>query len=625
MILLAALTLSVVATTSTPIVPNDNRTAAGVLTDGVLTLKLRAATGIWKPKGEDGPALEVEAFGEERHPLTIPAPLLRVPEGSTIAASVRNELTTALRVHGLCDRQAGVCTPVDVPPGETRDIRFTAGTSGTYHYWATSTGCRSHFVPVGDGQLSGAFVVDPPGATAARDRVFVITEWAALTRAQFEQLLVADDPGALFLGLKPEVLFTINGLAWPHSERLEYQLGDAVRWRVLNMSTQNHPMHMHGFYFTVDGQGDGIRDRTFPPEQRSTVVTQLMRPGSTLAITWKPERVGNWLFHCHVMTHVSPTLHVDGSPKPAGGHGHAHHDSSLGMTGMVLGITVTGPETREPHTAEASPAAPRRFSLVMKEESGRFGEAPALAFALDGDPSSRNPASVPGPTLVLTRGEPVEITLVNRMREGTAIHWHGMELESYYDGVHGWSGSGRRTTPMIEPGESFVVKFTPPRAGTFMYHTHVHDNRQLTSGLYGAMIVHESGEAFDSDTDHIVVLGKSGPALDAPIVINDARQPAFVFKAGLGHRIRLINITPNDTVAVTLRTNAGPVNWRPITKDGAPVPSALCKEGPAQQVISVGEIYDFEYQAPPGRQTLWFEVRTLAGKWLAQGHIIVRP
>ena len=67
------------------------------------------------------------------------------------------------------------------------------------------------------------------------------------------------------------------------------------------------------------------------------------------------------------------------------------------------------------------------------------------------------------------------------------------------------------------------------------------------------------------------------------------------------------------------------MTWRPLTKDGAPVPSGLCKDGPAQQVISVGEIYDFEYEAPPGRQTLWLEVRTLAGKWLAQGHIIVRP
>ena len=62
-----------------------------------------------------------------------------------------------------------------------------------------------------------------------------------------------------------------------------------------------------------------------------------------------------------------------------------------------------------------------------------------------------NPGPVPGPVLVLTRGEPVEITLVNRMTEPTAIHWHGIELESYDDGVPGWGGSPessrRRSSP----------------------------------------------------------------------------------------------------------------------------------------------------------------------------------
>ena len=111
----------------------------------------------------------------------------------------------------------------------------------------------------------------------------------------------------------------------------------------------------------------------------------------------------------------------------------------------------------------------------------------------DGSADDRD-VPVPGPTLVLTRGEPVEITLVNRLPEGTAIHWHGMELESYYDGVHGFSGAGQRVTPLIEPGGSFVVRFTPPRTGTFMYHTHMHDPRQLTSGLYGAMLVVEPDE-----------------------------------------------------------------------------------------------------------------------------------
>jgi len=68
-----------------------------------------------------------------------------------------------------------------------------------------------------------------------------------------------------------------------------------------------------------------------------------------------------------------------------------------------------------------------------------------------------------------------------------------MELESYYDGIAGWSGTQGHTAPMIEPGASFVVKFTPPTAGTFIYQTHLDEIRQLSSGLYGPLIVLEHG------------------------------------------------------------------------------------------------------------------------------------
>ena len=149
----------------------------------------------------------------------------------------------------------------------------------------------------------------------------------------------------------------------------------------------------------------------------------------------------------------------------------------------------------------------------MQSEPERFGDAPAYGFVVAEAPDAAGGehVPVPGPTLVLKRGEPVEITVVNRLPEGTAIHWHGMELESYYDGVHGWSGAGEQVTPLIEPGGSFVVRFTPPRTGTFIYHTHLHDDRQLTSGLYGAMLVVEPGETFDEATDHVFVMGRGGP------------------------------------------------------------------------------------------------------------------
>ena len=64
------------------------------------------------------------------------------------------------------------------------------------------------------------------------------------------------------------------------------------------------------------------------------------------------------------------------------------------------------------------------------------------------------------------------------------------------------------------------------------------------------------------------------------------------------------------------------MTWTPLTKDGAPLPASARAPVPARQTIAVGETYDFEVDVPPGRQTLWIEVRSTAGKWQAQGQIV---
>ena len=62
--------------------------------------------------------------------------------------------------------------------------------------------------------------------------------------------------------------------------------------------------------------------------------------------------------------------------------------------------------------------------------------------------------------------------------------------------------------------------------------------------------------------------------------------------------------------------------WKPVAKDGALVPARESVGAPARQTIAVGETYDFE--APPGRKTVWLEVRTASGKWQAQAHVIIK-
>jgi len=141
--------------------------------------------------------------------------------------------------------------------------------------------------------------------------------------------------------------------------------------------------------------------------------------------------------------------------------------------------------------------------------------------------------------------------------------------------------------------------------------------------VYSPLVL-EPDQVFDETVDHVFVLGRGGPALDAPTVINGNSAPQVVWTAGKRHRVRLINITPNDIVSISLRTSAENALWRPLAKDGAMLPSERSVMETATKVIAVGETYDFEYETPPGRQSLWLEARSPGGKWQVQAHIIVK-
>ena len=610
------------AASPTPVQINDNRTPAGTRAGGTLTLDLRAGLGLWWPEGPAGPSLTVQAFGAGTDALQVPSPLVRVPEGTTILARVRNDLDAPLELHGMCPRDGSPCPTVTVAPQESQELRFMAGRAGTYHYWATTTRLPLGFRSVGDTQLSGAFIVDPVEAPA-NDRVLVITDWTNLTLDQLRLLEAADNTEKLFRSLDPRYTFLINGHSWPATERFTYDLDDQVHWRVVNLSSQQHPLHLHGFYFEIEELGDGIKAAPVDPATAQRVVTQLMPTGGTMRMTWKAERPGNWLFHCHIADHISPKRRLGEAADVHAEH-HGGHSMDAGMGGMVLGVTIR--DTRTSAAPTVASAEPRKITLEMQTGPARVGTAPTYGFALASDSARGAPAplAVPGPTLALRRGDPVEITLINKLGESTAIHWHGMELDSYYDGVHGWSGAGAQVTPMIDPGAAFTVRFTPPRPGTFIYHTHLHDGPQLAGGLYGALVVTEPGEAFDPLTDHVMVIGRAGGEMGSPTVLNGELEPTVILKAGVRHRLRFVNITPNDVFVVSLTTASDPVQWCPVTKDGAPVPVAAAASRPATQKIAVGETYDFEFDAPPGRQSLWLNVRTPAGKWQVQGRVLVK-
>jgi FtsP/CotA-like multicopper oxidase with cupredoxin domain len=557
--------------------PNDNRAPAGELRQGVLTIRLVVQMARWYPEAKDGPFTDVAAFAEQGHTPQVPGPLIRVPTGTTIDVTVRNALTDSIvYVHGLATRPAAANDSVAVPPGETRTVRFAAGQAGTYLYYATA-GTINYDIRERE-QLTGAFVIDEVGARTD-DRIFVMDIWG-------EPRDSVTYPNAL----------AINGRTWPFTERITATVGDSLRWRVINGTARNHPMHLHGFYFRVDSHGTFLQDSVYPSGEGRLAVTEDLSVGETMRMAWQPNRPGNWLFHCHITFHVIPGARLE--PAPASAHsGHAL-DPTKHMAGLVLGIQVRpGRGWTEPPRP-----APRPLHLFVNEGPRRHLAPRALGFVLQrGEvPPAPDSVEIPGSVLVLTQNEPTDITVVNRLAEATAIHWHGIELESFSDGVAGWSGERAHLAPVIAAHDSFTARLTLPRAGTFMYHTHLDDLAQLTAGLYGAIVVVPTGHPFDPLTDHVFVVGWDGPAEPPHLVVNgDSASAPIEMSAGVRQRLRFANIGPAQRVVFAVRRDSTVLTWRPVAKDGADFPARLAVPGPARKRIAVGETYDVEF-TPPG-------------------------
>jgi manganese oxidase len=581
---LAALPLAA----SLPVIrANHNDRPAGSLVNGVLTLRLVARAGMWHPEAEDGIGIPVEAFAEEGRALENPGPLIRVPEGTEILVRVRNAIAgVTLVVHGLTTHPNEGVDSLVIAPGGERETRFRAGTRGTYFYWGTTTGASLAQRRRVDSQLSGALVVDPIGVQP-HDHVFVIGVWIDSLTLQGKR--------------SPHEIPTINGKMYPYTESFGYAVGDSVRWRVINASDREHPMHLHGFYYRVDGLGDERADTLFKADRRPWVVTDNLQSGTTMSVTWTPDRPGNWIFHCHILFHVMGDLSL-ASHSPDTDRGMER------MSGILIPLHVRAAPGR---SYPAVVGTPRPLRLLVQSRPRVYRDDPGFGFVLQDGAHAPAPDSIriPGSPIVLMRDEPVRITVVNHLSEPTAVHWHGIELTSYYDGVPGMSGEAGHLLPSIAAGDSFAAAYTPPRAGTFIYHTHIDDVKQMESGLYGPLIVLPPGQRFDSTTDHIVTISLHEYPDTFDVLMNGSVRPGpIVLRAGVPNRIRVVIIPAAGSGELTLLSDTTPVRWRALAKDGADLPATLATERPARQLVSVGETYDFEI-TPKEVGTLQLQLR----------------
>ncbi len=106
--------------------------------------------------------------------------------------------------------------------------------------------------------------------------------------------------------------------------------------------------------------------------------------------------------------------------------------------------------------------------------------------------------TIPGPVLEFTEGEYAVIYVKNEMDVETSIHWHGLLLPNFYDGVP------YLTTPPIEPGHTFKYEFAIKQSGTYWYHGHTMLQEQV--GVFGAFVIHPKKETLAYDKELVLML-----------------------------------------------------------------------------------------------------------------------
>jgi len=589
---------------------HDNLHPAGRASRGAVSLALEIRRGEWRPNGEQRAGTSILAFAEAGRGPTTPGPLLRVRQGTRVNVSLTNHSSDTVAVHGFCAR-AGV-TELDsllVLPGATVRTAFVAELEGTFFYWGARAGTSLLDRAFDDGMLTGALVVDPARGPIPPDRILLID-------VLIERLARGDS-----LEIAGDVL-AINGRPWPLTERLRATVGDSIRWRVINSSQRPHPMHLHGFYFRVDAAGDWQQDTVLSLRERRMAVTELMPPGSTRTLVWSPDRPGGWLFHCHLSFHAQ--LNAPLGSEWQGGDQHfnhavwgasnaeAAHHVEHHMGGLML---VTNVVPRGPYPVHGAAERTIRLRVVATGDSlvmtRRYG------YQLD-DGSPRGPVAEPGPAplLLIRKNQPTDVVIVNTTPDATSIHWHGLEIDSYSDGVVGVGGYAHMPTPPIMPGDSFVARITVPRSGTFMYHTHLSDINQQAKGLSGPIVVLDDLASWDPVHERVVLahsyLNLATQSLDVHVNQRAALAPDTLV-AGERYRFRLMNLTlEKPGLTLSFHGDSVGARWRMIAKDGFDLPPSQGQVTGARVPLSIGETTDIVWRPLPGGSG-WLELRSGAG------------
>lgn len=130
--------------------------------------------------------------------------------------------------------------------------------------------------------------------------------------------------------------------------------------------------------------------------------------------------------------------------------------------------------------------------------------------------------SMPGPSIFLYENQKITIIVQNNLlNEAITIHWHGIDQL-------GWpamDGVAFVTQCPILPGQYFNYTFQPRFSGTYWYHSHVGNQRDL--GLFGAFIVLKQYDSIPLKDQHLIMLQEWNHMYDSTTLLKAGLEKTF--------------------------------------------------------------------------------------------------
>ncbi len=211
-----------------------------------------------------------------------------------------------------------------------------------------------------------------------------------------------------------------------------------------------------------------------------------------------------------------------GEPDYGGGPGAsdgAHQHGGTSHSGSAPAVSVDDLDTESDRKAD-----------VVVELTVRQGKV-ELASGKTVDGYSINGTS-PGPLIEATVGQLVEVRLHNdNVKDGIALHWHGIDVPNAQDGVAGV------TQDAVKTGEDYTYRWIAPSAGTYWYHSHQQSHPQVSGGLFGGVVIHPVVR--EPGVQDVVALTH---LYDAQSTVNgDSGSPRVAAEAGERVRVRVVN------------------------------------------------------------------------------------